>query len=325
MSDAEDNYDETFTLNKWNAKLERYTRLAIFAPSNSGKSFFLRWLLYLNQDLFSAVIVICPSEDINPFYSKIIPNLFVFDELNEETLIKIDEIFQRQELAKKNLPEGVTEDDLSVLIIMDDCMAEEKKFLNHDIIKKLYKRGRHYKFTLWVVVQYFNDLASDLRGNVEYVVILKCDDEKMLEKYRVYLGGKEFGNKKKFAEVMDYYTKKYGCIVKDIKTGGSEFKDKFFWYKAQKTPDDWKMNPLQWEVAAEHYVDPDEVDGNEAESFMRDLDEDPVKLMEKMREKATAKIASTLKGAKKPVAKPVDKRKVAPKMVKLDEYGNEVD
>jgi hypothetical protein len=257
-----DEYDENGEkifkgLNKWNPRRIGLTNtLAIFAPRGSGKSFCIRDLLFKNQDRFKAVVVICPTEKINRAYGSIIPDIFIYDELNQATLDAITRFYERQEAINdpNNSPEWMkTPEDRALLIIMDDCMASEKKILNSLTIKDLYKNGRHYKFALWVVVQYFNDLAPDLRANLDISIVLKVPNKVMQKKFLEFFG--QFKDKDQFAEVLDTYTQKYGCLVKDTQENSSDLEKSFFWYKADKTPDDFKMNPDQWAFHNCHYLD----------------------------------------------------------------------
>lgn len=247
-----------FHLDRWDADIKPWKTLAIFAPRGGGKSYCIRDLLYKNQHKFPSVIVICPSEKVNNFYKTIIPDAFIYDDLDADAIKAIDQAFARQKSLLKELPPWMSSaEDATCLIIMDDCMASEKKYLNHLKVKELYKNGRHFKFALWVVVQYFNDLASDLRLNLDYSIILKSTDVKMQQKYLDFLGDENFGNKYDFAKIMKHYTDKFGCIIKDTTRGSNDFNKMFFKYKADPVPDNWKMNPDQWAFAACHYVDPD--------------------------------------------------------------------
>ena len=241
-------------LNKWNpVKIGLTNTLGIFAPRGSGKSFCIRDLLYKNQHRFKAVVIICPTEKVNKAYGSIIPDLFIYDELNQETLDAIVRFYDRQKELSENLPPWMeTDEDRSLLIIMDDCMASEKKYLNSLSIKDLYKNGRHYKFALWVVVQYFNDLTPDVRNNLDISIVLKVPNLSMQKKFFEFFGG--FKDKNQFADVLKTYTDKYGALVKDTTTGSTDVEKMFFWYKADKTPDDFKMNPDQWAFHDYHYI-----------------------------------------------------------------------
>jgi hypothetical protein len=257
-----DEYDENGEkifkgLHKWNPRRIGLTNtLAIFAPRGSGKSFCIRDLLFKNQDRFKAVVVICPTEKINRAYGSIIPDIFIYDELNQATLEAILKFYERQEEINDpiNPPSWMnTPEDRALLIIMDDCMASEKKILNSLTIKDLYKNGRHYKFALWVVVQYFNDLAPDLRANLDISLVLKVPNKVMQKKFFEFFGG--FKDKDQFADVLNKYTQKYGCLVKDANSTDTSLDKLFFWYKADMTPDNFQMNPDQWAFHKYHYID----------------------------------------------------------------------
>jgi hypothetical protein len=260
MADTEGDGDDGMIdgLDAWVASgLNPWATLAIFAPRGSGKSFCLRYLLYQNKDKFPAIVVICPSEKANKFYQLIIPDLFIYDEFDESTLEAIRNIYERQTRLMGGLPSWMSSEyDTTVLIIMDDCMTAEKSVRNSVLVKELYKQGRHFKFGLWVVVQYLNDLPPDLRLNLDYTIILGSAGKAMQYKFYDFLGG--FDDKHQFAQVMKQYTNNFGCLVKDNKTHNStEILKTFFWYKAKVTPKDFKMNPDQWAYHHAHYLNPD--------------------------------------------------------------------
>ncbi len=257
MQDPDDDEEQLLDgLDVWNSSgLYPWATLAIFAPRGSGKSFCLRDLLYKNKDKFPAIVVICPSEKSNKFYQYIIPDLFIYDEFDESTLDAIRNIYERQTRLLAGLPSWMNDEyDTTVLIIMDDCMTADKSVRNSVLVKDLYKLGRHFKFGLWVVVQYLNDLPPDLRINLDYTIILGSAGKSMQYKFYDFLGG--FDDKHQFAQVMKEYTNNFGCLVKDGKTGSTEVIKTFFWYKARATPPDFKMNPDQWAYHEAHYLNP---------------------------------------------------------------------
>src|SRR5438309_1444349 len=138
--------DKVLELKKWDASsIKPFTTMAIFAPRSGGKSFLVRDILYKNQGKWPAIVVICPSEPVQNFYKNIIPDIFIFDELNADTIESIKNMYKRQTMSKKKLHPSMTkESDMNLLIIMDDCMGQQKKYLNHLAVKDLYKMGRHF-------------------------------------------------------------------------------------------------------------------------------------------------------------------------------------
>lgn len=237
-----------FEIDKWDGEIGPHQTVAFFASRGGGKSYCIRDLLYRNRHKFKTVIIICPSEFVNDDgYKEIIPDCFIFDELNEATVQMIHNLmFLRQKALKKKLAPWMKDiSDINVLIIMDDCMTEPKKFLNGPVVKSLYKMGRHFKIGLWTVVQYFNDLHAELRPNVDISIILKTDNKKLQAKFQDFVG--KFDNKYEFSQILTDTTENYGCFVKDSKRG-------IFWYKAGAPPKGWKMNPDQWNYHNAHYI-----------------------------------------------------------------------
>jgi HSP20 family molecular chaperone IbpA len=142
----------------------------------------------------------------------------------------------------------VKPEDQPILIIFHNCMAAERKYLNSQVMNDILKNNRHYKYCTLTVVQYFNDLAEDTRGNFDVLVVLKVPSLKMVDKSLEYIfnlgddddiSNKDSGEKEKLAKMLDKYTENYGCLIKDNTTsfssGKSQF-DHFFYYKPSPVP-----------------------------------------------------------------------------------------
>lgn len=244
-----------FKLSKWDpAGGKPWITLGIFATRGGGKSFGLRDLLYKNRHRYHTVMVICPSEPMNNFYKTIIPDIFIYDELDEDAIDAVVAAFHRQEQLINNPPPWMGDDpnhpEKTLLVIMDDCMPAAKKFKEHPKIKEIYKAGRHSKIALYVVVQYITDLMCDCRPLLDIVIVLQQEGIKMKEKFRELLGGFE---RNEWNQVLDTYTDDFGCLVKDNQIKTTDVRKKYFWYKASPVPEDWKMNPDQWAFHKAHY------------------------------------------------------------------------
>lgn len=54
----------------------------------------------------------------------------------------------------------------NIVLILDDCSEQIKKYQNHPVLKSLFFRGRHCKITLMLAVQDDKELPSEIKKNI---------------------------------------------------------------------------------------------------------------------------------------------------------------
>lgn len=254
---------ESEGLSPWECdKFKLHATLVIFASRGSGKSWFIRDLLYKNRHRYPAVVVICPSEPVQHFYKKFIPDLFIYDELDESTIDQLRKFYTRQQKIKNKRPPWMNQDpnreeDITLLIIMDDFTESPPKILKHPLIKALYKKGRHFKIAVWACVQYFNDLDIGLRNNIDVLAMIGTFDLDLKKKFFKLIGGFSDLEFKDFDGILLEYTKDRGVLIKDNVRGKNTVQDTLFWYKAEETPE-FMHPPEQVAFASCHHVPSEE-------------------------------------------------------------------
>lgn len=112
------------------------------------------------------VVTVCSnSEADNPFYSNLLPRLFVHTKLTARVLKMF---INRQRLALAcNSP---LKDSL---LILDDCF-EQPQDLDNRMVRILFKQGRHLRTAVWVVQQYTVDLKPYARSTTSGVILFNC-------------------------------------------------------------------------------------------------------------------------------------------------------
>ena len=99
------------------------SKITIIGKPGSGKSVLIKHLLYAKKHVIPTGLVISGSEDSNKFYSRLFPDLFIYEKYKKEV---VENFIKRQKLAKEHLPNGWS------VLVMDDCMDDVKIF-NHEI------------------------------------------------------------------------------------------------------------------------------------------------------------------------------------------------
>lgn len=191
----------------------------LVAKRNSGKSYLLRHLVRRQKTLFDSIFVICPTEQINKFYSKddFINSKNIMTDYNEEWVQNLIEKMTKINSGKdKN-----TKEFKRVLIILDDAVADSD--LHHsDTFKILMIRSRHIGISLIFTSQYVNLIPPVSRNNSDYILLGQLN-AKSLD-----VSAEEFSNnlsKKEFIEIYKEATTNYTFLAinqTSSKTGSLE-------------------------------------------------------------------------------------------------------
>lgn len=218
---------------------------------DTGKSFLIRDLLW-HKRMIPIGTVISGTEGANSFYSQIVPSLLIHEEFNPNI---ISNVLKRQQLLTKQMnkekeTKGSTAIDRRNFIIMDDCMFDNK-WVSDKFIRSLFMNGRHYGLMYILALQYVMGIPPVLRGNVDYVFILRenmvANRKRIYEQFAGIFPTFEF-----FCQIMDQCTENFECLVIHNGSKSNKLEDCVFWYKAEPHPD-FKIGPKElWIRSAEY-------------------------------------------------------------------------
>ena len=219
---------------------------------NTGKSFLVKDLLYHNKDIPIGTVISC-TESVNPFYSDILPSIFIHEEYLPEI---VENVCRRQRMVIKNRDNekatyGHSEINPSAFIILDDCLADNS-WTRDKNIRELFMNGRHMKMLFLLTMQFALGIPPNLRTNVDYVFILRENFINNRRRIWEHWAGM-FPTFEMFCQVMDQCTENYECLVIDNSAQSNKLEDQVFWYKATKH-EDFKIGaPEFWEYHNTHY------------------------------------------------------------------------
>ena len=190
------------------------------AKRNSGKSVMMRYLLEKHENTYDKVFCICPTETINRFYSRLIPENCIMDAWSEHWVASLIKTLTEYK-AKNNR-------EMNVLLILDDCISDVR-FHNSKAFSQLFSRGRHLFCSVWISSQHLYAIPPLARNNTDYVFsgMLSNKSKNML--------CDEFAgsiDKEDFFELYDRATKDYSFLiinnnsVKDSKDLNSIYADR---------------------------------------------------------------------------------------------------
>ena len=217
----------------------------------TGKSWLIKDLLW-NKQKIPIGTVISGTESANAFYSTIVPSLFIHEEFNSNI---ISNVLKRQDAITKQIRKeqesrGSSALDRRAFIVMDDCMFDTK-WLNDKYIRSLFMNGRHFGLLYILALQYVMGIPPVLRGQVDYVFILR--ENQVSARKRIYeqFAG-IFPSFELFCQIMDQCTEDYECLVIHNGSKTNKIEDSVFWYKATVNSDFKIGSREHWVKSAEY-------------------------------------------------------------------------
>ena len=167
---------------------------------HSGKSELIKYIISLYGHQFNKIFVICPSEAVNKFYSKVLPPENIFTEYSEEWIEKL-----MKRLIQINV--GKNDDNSAhILLIMDDCVSDVNMHSAKNF-EKIFTRGRHLKISLMITTQYPYLIPPVARINCDYILVGQLNKQGLKVMSDEFLMGdisqKEF-NKMYYESTNDY-------------------------------------------------------------------------------------------------------------------------
>lgn len=218
-------------------------RIGIVGLPGMGKSTCCMSLLVQLRYNYPVINVFSGSEADNPFYSLSIPKLFINAKVSKRGL---KQFINRQRLAIAH--NSVLTD---ALLILDDCF-DHPGALDNDMMRMLYKQGRHLRASVWCIQQYVVDLKPWARSTTSAIFLFHCSnarDRKLL--YENY-GCAAFPDYATFNHVYAFITSTpHTAMVILLNRGAAGLLQSVFWYRptvyTERTP---LCHPSVWEHAA---------------------------------------------------------------------------
>ena len=225
-------------------------RICVFiGRRGTGKSILVTDILYHMRKIPMGVVM-SGTEESNEHYKEYIPDSFIYGQYEPEVIEKI--ITHQQTVIKKcKTPEEKENTNNSVFMLLDDCMFDNK-WTRDKNMRCIFMNGRHYRIFFMLTLQYCMDLPPSLRGQIDYVFILRDNILENKQKlYKHFFG--IFPNFDSFNEVLTQCTENYECLVLNNRTTSNKIEDVVFWYKA-KLNRKFKMgSPSLWEHHRRNY------------------------------------------------------------------------
>jgi hypothetical protein len=239
-------------LSKFNMNMIPDDAVVVFiGRRGTGKSWLIKDLMWHKQK-FPIGTVISGTEGANAFYSSIVPSLFIHEEFNSAI---ISNVLKRQDAITKQIRKemevrGGSPLDRRAFVVMDDCMYDNK-WISDKYIRSLFMNGRHYGLLYILALQYVMGIPPVLRGQVDYVFILRENQVSARKRIFEQFAG-IFPTFELFCQIMDQCTENYECLVIHNGSKTNRIEDCVFWYKAATRPDFKIGSREHWLKSAEY-------------------------------------------------------------------------
>lgn len=192
--------------------------MIICASSGSGKTTLLRHLLdHTLKVKFDNIFIMADTADVSEDYEKYKANSEeylggknrIFSSYDEEV---ISEIYSEQSYLKKKYGAERTP---HTLLILDDFM--DKVQGNHNLVQKLFWKGRHVKLSVIVLLQKLKGTSTMMRINTKYMIFFRCGNTAELDHLLdEYCGKRE----RKIVEsaLVEHFKAPWSWLLCDLKT-----------------------------------------------------------------------------------------------------------
>lgn len=196
-------------------------KLVVIGKPGTGKTTLIEAVIHSKSHIIPCGVAMSGTEDSNGFYSRIFPDTFIYNNLEES---KVEDFIKRQKLAKKHLknPWG--------LLLIDDC-TDDPKIFTKPLFQGLFKNGRHWKIMFILSLQYCMDIRPVIRNSIDGTFILRETNLKsrraLWENYAGCIP--DFST---FCDIMDGITGDHTALFINNMIDTGNWQDRIFWYKA---------------------------------------------------------------------------------------------
>lgn len=209
-----ENYPEVPKLQHWNVnkeenKLPEGFFIICEGSRRSGKSVFLKWLLYHYRNEFDLCIVMSETPH-NGFWQPLVSNQYVHVGWNPFLVEKVFET-QMHEIEKAAKKPGYQAK--RVLLILDDIVGDRRHIHEDTTLNRLAVEGRHFKISICLTTQEPHAIGTALRNNCDVALIFqqksKRAKDSVCEDFLCY----KLDFKWQAEDLLKTYTMKHDCIL----------------------------------------------------------------------------------------------------------------
>jgi hypothetical protein len=211
-------------------KIELNSRIGVLGPTHSGKTTIIDWLCYYNQRRIRAAMCISTTADLNGEY-KYIPPILIHNTYKQKPIKNL--IHFQDTVAKDGAKTFKDKRQMyQSVLILDDVMAEIKKYKSDTFFTQLFTAGRHSFMSIILACQDITQIPSSLRGCIEYLIIRKENQARRRKSLYDSYWNSQWSTYQEFVDILDKCTEGYKSMViaiKNINKPGAKMNDCVFY------------------------------------------------------------------------------------------------
>jgi hypothetical protein len=175
----------------------------------TGKTWVFRNIMYHFRDKFEAGIVVSQTDELNKFWRDYVPAKYIFNRYDPEI---IQAVFRRQKkiLNDVNKTDAEKDKEAPFFILLDDVISDQRLKYDESLME-LFVAGRHYRIFTLITTQYAKSITPVLRGNTDYLFMMKTLQQRQLEALWEDFGS--FLTKDAFAQILHAFTEDNEVLV----------------------------------------------------------------------------------------------------------------
>lgn len=233
-------------LRKWDIKTFTPDSTCVFyGKRRTGKSFFMRWLLYTMRKHYTHVWVFTQTA-MNKFWTDYVPINAIFPRYSSEMLSMILDLQSREFIKYYKEIKNGTYNPYKAVIFED--VVTEKQVRSDPVLKRMFANGRHHKLGIFFATQWPKAIPPILRGNVDIAGIFAQTNLMAKESLADdYLGSVKTRDAYK---IIDKNTEDHQVLLVDYAKVKPNLQEYAFTAKATDPgkfilgcPESWKMDP----------------------------------------------------------------------------------
>ena len=229
-------------------KIKEQAIITLFGKRRTGKSTAAMYIVSILARKIDRFIVISGNKDTAADWEELVPSVFIHGKSTEPLQRVIN--FQEERLsvlrARHKKRYGKSKKfkvprDMRVCVVIDDC-GDDFSFMNSPVMMDITANGRHYGMDLIILCQYFNQLGTKNRNQIDYVGHLYTDNMKSTKKVYEEFVGKTCNSYREFECIFSSCTKQIGqlCWIDNTVTVGCNSPEQKIFFKKIPNPDDPK-------------------------------------------------------------------------------------